>query len=256
MKRFFCFLLTIPVILLMVSCDKTAMPGKKGKKVPMPEAVDIGLIVNGKNVKWASCNLGASKSYESGYYYAWGETLPKKEYYDDNYAHYNGKATQIIKYCREDIPEDWDSNSRPGGPDGLTVLQPKDDAAHVRLGGNWRMPTAEEFDALIALKEDNEHYLWEWGYEYDADHKQVYGLRITQKLTDNSVFFPEAGLWDGPYFSNLNTGGYYWSSTLGPTFQYMSISFDFDEGHDNSGHAYTGNWHRHNGLSIRPVYVE
>ncbi len=118
------------------------------------------------------------------------------------------------------------------------------------------MPTAEEFEALIALKEDTEHYMWEWGYEYNAAHNKIYGLRITQKSTDNSVFFPAAGSWEGPYFSDSNSFGDYWSSTIGPTFQYMSIHFTIDEGIDDSGHANTGNCHRTRGLTIRPVYVE
>ena len=36
------------------------------------EYVDLGL-----SVKWATCNLGATKDDEIGNYYAWGETEPK-----------------------------------------------------------------------------------------------------------------------------------------------------------------------------------
>ena len=39
------------------------------------EYVDLGL-----SVKWAKCNLGASKPSDYGSYYAWGETEPKAEY--------------------------------------------------------------------------------------------------------------------------------------------------------------------------------
>lgn len=45
---------------------------------PGPEYVDLGL-----SVKWATCNLGASKQEEYGDYYAWGETEP---HYESGYA--------------------------------------------------------------------------------------------------------------------------------------------------------------------------
>ena len=39
------------------------------------EYVDLGLP---SGLKWAKCNLGASKPSDYGDYYAWGETAPKK----------------------------------------------------------------------------------------------------------------------------------------------------------------------------------
>ena len=39
------------------------------------EAIDLGLP---SGTKWASCNVGATKPYEYGGYYAWGETSEKK----------------------------------------------------------------------------------------------------------------------------------------------------------------------------------
>ncbi len=43
--------------------------------------VDMGL-----SVKWASCNLGASKSEQPGNYYAWGELNKKANYNANNSA--------------------------------------------------------------------------------------------------------------------------------------------------------------------------
>ena len=47
--------------------------------------VDLGL-----SVKWATCNVGASKPEDLGNYYAWGETESKSEYYLSNYRFQNG----------------------------------------------------------------------------------------------------------------------------------------------------------------------
>ena len=71
------FICVAALMVLAVSCkkdDKTDK-GKYGVDgvTPMPEAVDLGLA---SGVKWASFNIGASKEYEYGDYYAWGETIP------------------------------------------------------------------------------------------------------------------------------------------------------------------------------------
>jgi hypothetical protein len=44
------------------------------------EFVDLGL-----SVKWASCNLGATKPEEVGDYYAWGEIETKSFFSWDTY---------------------------------------------------------------------------------------------------------------------------------------------------------------------------
>lgn len=36
--------------------------------------------------KWGVCNLGAQHPWESGNYYAWGETEPKEKYTEENYT--------------------------------------------------------------------------------------------------------------------------------------------------------------------------
>ena len=38
--------------------------------------------------------------------------------------------------------------SKYNASDSKTVLDPEDDAAHVNMGGNWRMPTFEEYKEL------------------------------------------------------------------------------------------------------------
>ena len=257
MKRLI-YLSLAAMMVLAVSCNKDKKPGNDdpGKygvdgKTPMPEAVDIGLVVNGKTIKWASFNLGASKEYEYGDYYAWGETEPKTEYLPTNYKHANVHNNQLLytAYCPKDLTEYWDSSVKPDGPDGISQLLPSDDAAHVLLGGNWRLPTQDEFQALLDLKNDTENYEWENWAVINADGKDVHGLRITQKSTGNSIFFPAAGTSFKPDVAIDE--GKYWSSSLDTTFPIAAGSLGFDsltwvaEG----GHRYTG-------FSIRPVWEE
>ena len=145
-------------------------------------AVDIGMTVNGKRILWGNRNLGAKKEYESGYYYAWGEIEPKETYYWSNYRYANGAYNKLTKYCPKDREGDyWDMNAIPSGADGKMQLDPGDDVASVKLGGKWRMPTGEEIQALIALK-DNGNYEWEpWFAMNNASGGTVHGLKVTRR---------------------------------------------------------------------------
>lgn len=49
------------------------------------EWVDLGLP---SGLKWATCNVGAKTTEQSGNYYAWGETKPKDEYNSSNSVTY------------------------------------------------------------------------------------------------------------------------------------------------------------------------
>ena len=111
-----------------------------------PVAVDLGL-----SVKWAWFNLGASLPEEYGDYYAWGETEPyyssldpltwkdgkEAGYYWLSYKWCMGSGDTMTKYCTESTY----TYGYNGFTDGKTVLNLEDDAAHVNLGGKWRMPT-------------------------------------------------------------------------------------------------------------------
>ena len=97
--------------------------------------------------------MGANRPEEYGGYYAWGET-EEKEYYDwSTYKWMNeGQSswTQINKYTFADGQTSacWYSDGTFIG-DGKTTLDLEDDVAHVKWGGNWRMPTREEIQELI-----------------------------------------------------------------------------------------------------------
>ena len=250
------------MLLAAISCDKDKKPGEGDDpgnqtsikygvdgKTPLPEAVDIGLVVNGKTVKWASFNLGASKEYEYGNYYAWGETEPKAEYSNENYKHANGGLTKLTAYCPEDWASLWDSSIKQDGPDGELQLLPSDDAAHVHLGGAWRLPTEDEFHALSDLKNDTENYVWEKWAVVNAGGKEVYGLRITRKSTGNSIFFPAAGFKNYTQTGDLaGIEGNYWASNLNSSYPIVAADLYFD-----SNDSYPDGAQRNCGLPIRPV---
>ena len=133
--------------------------------------VDLGL-----SVKWATCNVGASKPSDYGNYYAWGETKTKSIYDEDN--------------C-----ETWEKSIGDiGGTDR--------DVAHVKWGGTWRMPTLDEIKELI------DNCTWTWTTLNGAN-----GYKVTSRKNGNSIFLPAAGWWTGTSLDYAGGSGRYWSST-------------------------------------------
>ena len=76
MKKLFYLSMAALLVLGAVSCDKDSKKASYGVDgvTPMPEAVDLGIEVDGHKVLFGSFNLGASREDELGDYYAWGET--------------------------------------------------------------------------------------------------------------------------------------------------------------------------------------
>lgn len=191
--------------------------------------VDLGL-----SVKWATCNVGASKPEDYGGYYAWGETEEKSTYDWSTYKWCNGSETKLTKYC---------TTSRNGFVDNKMVLELHDDVAHVKWGGSWRMPTTEEFAEL----RNRNNCTWTW-----TSQNGVNGYRVTSVKNGNSIFLPAAYYRvDSDLPGTRSFEGFYWTSSL-YTFNPVSyladnISF-YLNGTESNYHHY-----RSYGLSVRPV---
>ena len=154
--------------------------------------VDLGL-----SVKWATCNVGASSPEEYGDYYGWGETETKSYYDWSAYKWCKGSQSTLTKYC---------TNSSYGTLDNKTVLEPEDDVAHVKWGGNWRMPTEAEITELL------QNCAWTWTTQGGTN-----GCKVTSNKNGNSVFLPAAGYCNGVRVDVWGYYGLYWSSTLSTT---------------------------------------
>ncbi len=204
------------------------------KKVP-EGAVNMGLIKTNtdgsKNVVfWADTNLGATKPEDCGDYYAWGETETKDSYNWDTYKWGNSRET-LIKYNVKEAN---------GIVDNITILEPVDDAAHVMLKGNWRIPTKEEWELLLKECE------WTW-----TKRNGVKGYEVKSKTTKNTIFLPTAGYMGFLGQSDVGTYGTYWSSsldTIRPAYAWYLCMYV-----DNKWVTYNP---RTDGRTIRAVYVE
>ena len=192
-------------------------------KNPCPAgAVDLGL-----SVYWATTNIGASTPEDYGDYYAWGETETKGDYSWSTYKFGTSSSGPFSKY---------NTKESYGTVDNKTVLDPEDDVAHVKLGGNWRMPTDEEWTELRTK------CTWTW-----TTQNGVNGRLVTAS-NGNSIFLPAAGYRYATYHTNAGSYGYYWSSSLYTGRLYCAWDVNF-----NSGRVIRDYYDRYAGQSVRPV---
>ena len=194
-----------------------ALPGYTIPAIPTtPEAIDLGLP---SGIKWASCNVGATKPEEYGGYYAWGETEVKDSYSTDTYKYYqNGNYMNI----------------------GSDISGTEYDVAHVKWGGDWRMPTINECQELI------DNCTSEW-----MTLNGVNGRMFTSNINGNSIFLPATGIRVDGDSGGINKWGRFWSST-------QSTSSDWAYCLDSNSDYVSADTHvsydRKYGITVRPVY--
>lgn len=220
------------VMLAVVVC--VAVGCKKENNVPKPSLDDLDYVDLGlpSGNLWAKCNVGASKPEDVGDYFAWGETETKDIYDWKNYKYsaVEDNIYKLNKYCTDS------SMGFDGFVDGLTVLEPVDDAALTNLGAGWRMPTEAEYNELS----QNTTFVWTTLNGVDG--------RLLTGSNGNSIFFPATGFrLDGEL---ICTGlGVYWSSSLQTEWQVAGWSLHFD---DVNCHV-CGTYERSRGQCVRAV---
>ena len=193
------------------------------------DAIDLGV-----SVKWASRNIGANLPYESGSYYAWGETSSKNNYSWDTYAWGNGGNMNLTKYV---------SDAAYGQVDYRSMLARDDDAANKEKGDLWRLPTKEELEEL------HNRAVWTLA---ELDGKT--GYVVTNKSSGACIFIPLAGQKSGSDTPNVGSNGCYWSSNYKFTSPIMAWYIWLP---DYSVQAITVQEnYRYVGFPIRPVYGE
>ncbi|WP_455109703.1 hypothetical protein [Porphyromonas sp.] len=208
---------------------------------PTPPAQEAEYVDLGLSVKWASCNLGANSPEQPGDYYAWGETAPK-EYYDWSTYKYAKAVTleggsrehRLTKYCT--VPAD----GLDGFTDGKTQLEPADDAATVRLGAPWRMPTEAEVEELV------EGCTW--------SKETINGipcLRATSKANGKSIVICTAGVIYNSSYEGRHITAAFWSSTLYSAGSERGTVF-LEQGYENLQPG-AGQGFRVLGHPVRPV---
>ena len=217
-------------------CTVTVASGATSGRENGYEWVDLGL-----SVKWATCNVGATKPEDYGGYYAWGET-DGKDYCDwSTYKYSKGSSSTLTKYCYDS------SYGYNGYTDTRTVLEADDDVAHVKWGGDWRMPTDAEWSELL----NSSNCTWTWYGSGNTEFGGTTGYKVTSRKAGYegmSIFLPAAGYRRNGSLGHVGPSGYYWSSSLyesDPSYAWR-VSFG------SAGYSGDGSY-RYYGRSVRPV---
>lgn len=223
------------------------------------EYVDMGTVTIGgveKNLKWATCNMGACYPWEYGDYYAWGATTPFYQYgyseespgthWIDGKTGYNEASCPFYSMSTNNYTKYNSTDGKLSFADDDYA----DDAARQRWGVTWRIPTHEEWTALCDAS------LYDWVHITDYLGSGKNGMLVTRKAdtgpcAGNSIFLPAAGWRNGDVLEKAGTWGYYWSSSIYTENYYRFariVLFDFKGDVWKNGYN-----HRYYGQSIRPV---
>ncbi len=158
-------------------------------------AVDLGLPFK---VLWADRNLGADCPEAYGDYFAWGDVEAQRDYSKAAYRYYRNREYVDI---------------------GENISATDYDAAAVRLGGGWRLPTLKEVKNLLS----STYCVWE-----PATEKSVKGYKVTGVRTGNSIFLPCAGIMMEKTLKYAGNSGNYWSSEVSPYGQEGACGIAFE----------------------------
>ena len=122
--------------------------------------------------------------------------------------------------------------SKYNASDRKTVLDPEDDAAHVNMGGNWRMPTLDEYNELCLntdiylVPNEGEEIkgtarksvgnisliiLWDTA----PSGENIKGVKFYKKSDKQTyIFVPAAGYAGRGSMQLVSQDGFLWSSSL------------------------------------------
>ena len=196
------------------------------------EYVDLGLP---SGTMWATCNVGADKPEDEGLLFQFGCV--------DGYK-YGDKNDQFR--TNDQNKQDTGNKFIPLTASGKAyktneILDLSDDAAHVNMGGKWRMPTKNDLEELI----DNTTC-------EVVTINRVQGMLFTSKINSNKLFIPfmQGSWWNGNWEDWGRSYADVWSSQVHPSnVNYADLLYC-----DSSGNANIYGNVRSFAFSVRGVF--
>ena len=193
-----------------------------GEKFLPPPAectpVDLGLP---SGTLWAAGNIGAEQPWETGKYFAWGETI----------GYTDADVTARVKWFNS---SEYSSGSAASISANLTLEQ---DAAHVNIGGNWQIPTTDYYQELI----DNCVYSYYSNYRGTGVACAVFKSMVN----GNELVIPCTGYYNG-VTKLLDGYAYYWSSS-------WSSSSVANKGYGSYNFTVDSTSNRYYGMNVRAI---
>lgn len=182
---------------------------------------------------WATTNIGADKPEDHGLYFWWGDIEGHRPSSEGKFSFSFGDNNSTIYTAKKSEAELQSAGWLTDGG----VLAPSHDAAHVKWGGGWWLPTYQEFEDLDSKCD------WIWTTQNGVKGYVVCGK---DAYTDVRIFLPCAGRGGGSSLE-FTSNGYYMSS-VPLSDNYYSCYFYL-----NSSNRCTNKGLRVFGMSVRPV---
>lgn len=200
------------------------------------EYVDLGLP---SKTMWATCNVGADKPEDDGLLFQFGRVDGYK--YGDNNNQFKTNKQNKQDTGNEFIPKTASGKIYNAGE----TLDLEDDAAHVHMGGKWRMPTGS-----YNLPEE---YEGEWGELLNNTTHDVVtvngvqGMLFTSNINGHQLFIPftQGYWWNGNWVNWNRSFAFMWSSqvldfNVDSAYKlYCNSSGDVDIDYDNRSSAFS-----------------
>ena len=196
------------------------------------EYVDLGLP---SGTMWATCNVGADKPEDGGLLFQFGRV--------DGYR-FGDKNNKFR--TKDQNKQDTGNEYTPVTTSGKVykkneILDLNDDAAHVNMGGAWRMPIKDELEELFN----------------NTTHKVktingVKGMMFTSFINGNKLFIPFVGYWleeDGGFFD-----AWFYADVRSSQVHPSYVNYAYILSCNSSGSTYIGNHRRSNAFSVRGVF--
>ena len=184
---------------------------------------------------WATCNVGADKPEDSGLLFQFGRV--------DGYA-YDDENHQFrtIEQNTQDTGDEYIPVTTSGKKYKTNeILDLSDDAAHINMGGIWRMPTNDELQELVNNTTQKTETI-----------NGVQGMILTSNINEHQLFIPFVGYWyeeDGGF---MDAGSYanVWSSRVHPS----DVDYACVLSCNSSGNANIYDGFRSYAFSVRGVF--
>lgn len=175
------------------------------------EYVDMGFE---SGTMWATCNVGATKPEDVGYYFQFG-----------------GSKDNLI--MTENIPATC-SNKKYKLDETLDL---NDDAANINMGGQWHMPNTKDiFELQLNTKSEI------------VTINNVEGTLFTSKINNNKLFIPHAGYWHLGKIEHENCG-FIWANNISLYNNNFAYAFAMEHNEVN-----TFLFFRYFGMQVRGIF--
>ena len=175
------------------------------------EYIDLGLP---SKTMWATCNVGTDKPEDYGLLFQFGRVDGYK------YGDKNNKFRTNVQNLEDGLISEYIPLTTTGKIyKSNELLYLADDAAHVNMGGAWKMPTKDELEELVNNTTQEVETI-----------NGVKGMMFTSKINDKRLFIPFAGYWYNGSFYAIGSDAYMWSSRVHSSIVYRvtRLSLDFN----------------------------